>query len=165
MDSNDPERTPISYHKFYMACRNIAWTLSAVCTLSLFLSSIPSPPWIKFLEQFLKVLFLPDAMAETVMLVGLPGVVVTVLISRMLDRVCGVQMSELVDDSYPYFFSFYFGAFMCLAIVGVLMGKAGFFWPTFYAFLGVLIAFAGLCCVCFALLIHSASQKDLILSY
>ena len=165
MDSNNPEHTPISYHKFYMACRNIAWTLSAVCTLSLFLSAIPSPPQIKFLEQFLKVLFLPDAMAETVMLVGLPGVVATVLISRMLDRVCGVQMSELVDDSYPYFFSFYFGAFMCLAIAGVLMGKAGFFWPTFYAFLGVLIAFAGLCFVCFALLIHSTSQKDLILSY
>lgn len=165
MDSNDPERIPIPYHKFYTACRNIAWTLSAACTLSLLLSTIPSPLWIKCLEQFLKVLFLPDAMAETVVLVGLPGVVATILISRMLDRICGVQMSELVDDSYQYFFSFYFGAFMCLAIAGVLMGKSGFFWPTFYAFLGVLTAFAGLCCVCFALLIHSASQKELVFSF
>lgn len=165
MDANDPERTSIPYHQFYMGCRNAAWALSALCILSLLLSIIPSPPLIKCLEQFLKGLFQPDAMAETVLLVGLPGVVSTILISRMLDRVCGVQMSELVDDSYPYFFSLYFGVFMCLAIAGVLLGKAGFFWPTFYAFLGVLIAFAGLCRVCFALLIHSASQKELVLSY
>lgn len=165
MDSNDPERTPISHHKFYMVCRNIAWTLSVVCVFSLFLSVFPSPPRITCLEQFLKTLFLPDAMAETVMLVGLPGLVATVFIPRMLDRVCGVQMSELVNDSYPCFFSFYFGAFMCLAIAGVLMGKAGLFWPTFYAFLGVLVAFAGLCRVCFALLIHSASRNDLIFAY
>lgn len=148
-----------------MACRNIAWMLSVVCVFSLFLSIFPSPPQIACLEQFLKALFLPDAMAETVILVGLPGLVATVFIPRMLDRVCGVQMSELVNDGYPCFFSFYFGAFMCLAIAGVLMGKAGLFWPTFYAFLGVLVAFAGLCRVCFALLIHSASRNDLIFTY
>lgn len=125
----------------------------------------PSPPFIKRLEEFLRVLFLPDAMAEVVLLVGLPGVVSTILISRMLDRLCGVQMSELVNSSYPRFFSLYFGVFLCLAIVGVLLGKADSFWPTFYAFLGVLIVCASLCRVCFALLIHSASQKKLVLSY
>lgn len=164
MDSNDPERTPVPHRKFYEACRDTARVLLALCILSLVLSVFPSPSLIKRLEQFLKVLFQPDAMAETVMLVGLPGAISALLIPRMLDRVCGVQISELVHDSYPDF-SLNFGAFMCLAIAGVLLGKAGFFWPTFYAFLGVFIAFAGLCRVCFALMIHPASQNELVLSY
>lgn len=160
------EPNPALRNGFYNICAIFAWTMLLCAVISLVGSALAAPCWVVALEQQLRKVFQPEAMAATVTLVGLPGVVFAVLISRMEDRVYGVRMSDLIEDSYHHFFRLYFFAFMVLSISAVLLGETGiFFWPVFYAFLGVLITFICLCWVCYVFLVRSDLREQLALNY
>lgn len=160
------EQGPTLRNGLYNICAILAQAMLICSVASLVGSAFAAPHWIAAAAEHLRKVFQPEAMAAVVTLVGLPGAAFAVLISRLEDRVCGVRMSDLIEDSYHHFFQLYFFVFMVLSISAVLLGEAGvFFWPVFYAFLGVLITFICLCWVCYVFLIRSDLQEQLALNY
>ena len=133
--------------------------------ISLALSFFPSWYGAAFLESFFLPYFQPDAMAAVVSLVGLPGAVFTWLISRIEDRICGVRMSQLINWVYPNFFVMYFSFFITLSVIAVFTGNVGLFWPSFYAFIGVIAVLVLLCMVCYQFVIRSDIQEKFALDY
>jgi len=127
--------------------------------VSFFLCLIQAPDRVMRLEHGLRKLLPPSSMAAVAELAGLPGVIFSGLLSRLGDRVCGVKMTELIQEGYPRFFRFCFGLFIILSFAAALAGNNDLFWPAFYAFWGVLVAIGWICRVCYIFLIKADSQE------
>lgn len=93
--------------------------------------------------------------------VGVTGIAVSWLISRVEDRICGVRYVDLLDSVYPKFFPNYFSIFIPTSLVGILAGNAGLFWPALWAFLGVIGYISLLMLICYLFVIR-ADQREVI---
>ena len=141
------------------------WAMLVFAVISFFLCLFQAPAWIVKVENGLGKLFPPSAMATVAELAGLPGVIFSGLLSRLGDRVCGVKMPDLIQAKYPRFFRLCFGSFIILCLVAALAGSNNLFWPTLYAFLGVLAAIGCICRVCYVFLIKSNRQEEFAFGY
>ena len=158
----DPRRSRIGFYSLSYILVELSFALTV---LSLILCLWPAWAWAAFFERLLSPALRPGVMAAVVSLVGLPGVVFAWLISHTEDRVCGVRMSSLIDWAYPNFFSLYFVHFIALSIIAVFAGNVGLFWPTIYAFCGVLIALGVICRVCYQFVVRSDLRENLAFEY
>lgn len=150
---------------FYPVCRWFINIMLILAAISFALCYVQSPDCVARLENSLRKLFPPAAMAAAAALAGLPGVIFSGLLSRMGERVCGVKMADLIQDRYPSFFPFCFGFFIALSLMAALAGSADLFWPAFYAFLGVIVAVGWICRVCYVFLVKGDSQTEIAFSY
>lgn len=157
-----PSRESLTRYNLFYIIVEIFFSLAVI---SLILCARPSWRLAAHLEGVLAPFFQPRAMAAVVSLVGLPGAVFGWLISHMEDKVCGVRMSQLIDWAYPNFFISYFCFFITLSIIAVFSGNVGLFWPTLYAFCGVLIALCLLCWVCYRFVMRSDFRETLAFEY
>lgn len=151
--------------RIYCALYILIEVLLFLSVLSLVLCCWPACALARFFENLLSFFLRPKVMAAVVSLVGLPGVVFAWLISRMEDRICGLRMSLLIEWAYPNFFILYFFLFIALSVLAVFCGNSERFWPTFYAFCGILLTLALLCRVCYLFVIRSKRREEYAFQY
>lgn len=161
----EPSQCSSLQRGFYIFCYWFTWTMLVLTVASFFLCLFQAPDWIVWLENGLRKLLSPSAMAAVAELAGLPGVIFAGLLSRLGDRICGVKMPELIQDEYPHFFRLCFSRFIILSLAAALVGNSDLFWPTLYAFFGVLVTIGWICWVCYVFLIKADSQESLAFRY
>lgn len=133
--------------------------------ISLILTLFPSPNCIYSIELFLSKYISAAALANTVNTAGLLSVLITWLITRSEDKICGARIVDLIEAKYPQFFKQQFARFLFLALCCSLFGNVGLFWPTLHASVGVLLFMCLLIRVCYIFAIQATEREKAAFQY
>lgn len=156
---------PYKAHSWYRRAFWVAAVLLVLALVSILLSQISAHPWTARLTARLYNWLPPQAMSNTISAVGLAGTAFTWLVTNAERRVCGSRVAELVDWVYPRFFRLYFLLLVPHALVGLLAGRAGWFWPTLYSFAGMLLCIALLGRACYVFVVRADKRERYAFAY
>ena len=133
--------------------------------LTLVLSYIPAFVWVQRMERFVSKCISPKALAAAASTAGISSTVITWLIARAEDKICGARIADLIDSEYPDFFGCCFSLFLVHTLCCIILGNGELFWPALYSGIAILLFMCLLIRICYIFAIRADIREDIAFKY